>query len=499
LSVSEIPRPLVSELPAQRNPVAAPPEATLEHGPRPWERRYQRHLVVLDLMLVAVAGWLGYVLRFGFEGELMHGVIAGVFPFAWLVAMQAGRGYELRYLYVGSDEYRRVVAVGGALIALLATLSYATQAEISRFYLTTSLVFAVVLTLAGRYTMRRILHHRWQSGRDLHRVVLVGYERAVAEACRRLAADPRHGMRVVAACLPPDKYRHRLNDVDVPVFGTFLDIPEAVEAAGADSVAVLPCPEMDGLALRRLAWELEQSRTRLLISPGLLDVAGPRTTVRPLSGLPLLHVEHAELSGPRRIAKGLVDRALALLATIVLGPVMLLIAAAIRLDSKGPALFRQIRVGKEGAEFVVFKFRTMGTDAESRLAALADLEGGDDGNGVLFKLRRDPRVTRVGRLLRRTSLDELPQLFNVLRGEMSLVGPRPPLPVEVDRYGVDVRRRLAVKPGMTGLWQVSGRSDLSWDESVRLDLAYVENWTFWLDLVILAKTVRAVAKGTGAY
>ncbi|MBM7785650.1 sugar transferase [Tenggerimyces flavus] len=487
MSVSEIPRPLIQGFRAQRTAVA--------HGSRAWERRYQRQLVALDLALVALAGWLAYVLRFGFEAELKHVAIAVVLPFAWLVAMQAGRGYEQRYLYVGSDEYRRVLAVGATLIALLATVSYATMAEISRIYMVTALVLAAGLDLTGRYALRRILHHRWRSGRNLHRVVLVGYERTVAEASRRLAADQRHGLQVVAACLPPDRNRHRLSDVDVPVLGTFLDIPDAVEAARADTVAVLPCPEMDGLALRRLAWELEQSQTRLLISPGLLDVAGPRTTVRPMSGLPLLHVEHAELSGPRRIVKALLDRVLAAVATLVLAPLLLLIALAIHLDSNGSALFRQVRVGKGGKEFVVYKFRTMVSDAE---AQLDELEG-DDGNGVLFKLRRDPRVTRVGRLLRRTSLDELPQLLNVLRGEMSLVGPRPPLPVEVDRYGVDVRRRLAVRPGITGLWQVSGRSDLSWDESVRLDLTYVENWTFWLDLVILVKTVRAVAKGTGAY
>lgn len=488
MSVSEIPRPLIQGIREQRTAV--------EHGSRAWERRYQRQLVALDLALVALAGWLAYVLRFGFEAELKHVAIAAFLPFAWLFAMQAGRGYEQRYLYVGSDEYRRVLAVGATLIALLATVSYATMAEISRFYMVTSLVLAIGLDLTGRYALRRILHHRWRSGRSLHRVVLVGYERTVAEATRRLAADQRHGLQVVAACLPPDRNRHRLNDVDVPVLGTFLDIPEAVESARADTVAVLPCPEMDGLALRRLAWELEQTQTRLLISPGLLDVAGPRTTVRPMSGLPLLHVEHAELSGPRRLVKALLDRVVSAVATLVLAPLLLVIALAIRLDSKGPALFHQVRVGKGGKEFVVYKFRTMVTDAEE---LLGELEGDDDGNGVLFKLRQDPRVTRVGRLLRRTSLDELPQLLNVLRGEMSLVGPRPPLPAEVDRYGVDVRRRLAVRPGITGLWQVSGRSDLSWDESVRLDLTYVENWTFWLDLVILVKTVRAVAKGTGAY
>ena len=232
------------------------------------------------------------------------------------------------------------------------------------------------------------------------------------------------------------------------------------------------------------------------MASSLIDVAGDRTTIRPVDGLPMLHVEHPALSGARRLVKAAFDRAGAAAMLIACSPLLLGLALAVRADSPGPVLFRQIRVGKDGRRFVMFKFRTMYSDAEGRLASLRQL---NEYHGVLFKIRDDPRVTRVGRWLRRLSLDELPQLFNVLRGEMSLVGPRPPLPAEVEAYPEDMRRRLAVRPGMTGLSQVSGRSDLPWEEAVRLDLRYVENWSLSLDLVILLRTLTAVARSSGAY
>jgi exopolysaccharide biosynthesis polyprenyl glycosylphosphotransferase len=249
--------------------------------------------------------------------------------------------------------------------------------------------------------------------------------------------------------------------------------------------------------LRRLSWELEGSGVDLVVAPSLTDIAGPRIHIRPVAGLPLLHVEQPEFSGGRRLLKGTVDRLLATSALLLLIPVLAALAAAIRLTSSGPALFRQTRVGVDGRTFTIFKLRSMYVDAEQRLAALQDRN--ENADGLLFKIKDDPRVTPLGALLRRFSLDELPQLLNVLRGDMSLVGPRPPLPAEVAQYGDDVRRRLLVKPGLTGLWQISGRSDLSWDESVRLDLHYVENWTLALDLLILWKTGFAVLQRRGAY
>jgi len=241
---------------------------------------------------------------------------------------------------------------------------------------------------------------------------------------------------------------------------------------------------------------LEGTGIDLVLAPALTDVAGPRIHTRPVAGLPLIHVEAPEFRGTRKLIKGFVDRALALVGLILALPVFAIIAIAVKLDSPGPVLFRQVRVGLGGREFNVYKFRTMVVDADKMLASLAEK---NETDGLLFKMRNDPRVTRVGRVLRKWSLDELPQLLNVLRGDMSLVGPRPPLPSEVARYNGDVARRLLVKPGMTGLWQVSGRSDLSWEDGIRLDLYYVENWSLAVDLTILWKTIGAVLQRRGAY
>jgi len=234
----------------------------------------------------------------------------------------------------------------------------------------------------------------------------------------------------------------------------------------------------------------------VLVSSAITDVTGPRIHLRPVAGLPLLHIEEPELTGARRLMKGMLDRSLALTGVLCALPLFVGLALAVRLTSKGPAFFRQTRVGVDGKEFTMFKFRSMVVNAEE---LKAKLEAQNEGKGVLFKMEKDPRITRVGAFLRKWSLDELPQLFNVLNGTMSLVGPRPPLPSEVAQYETDVHRRLMVKPGLTGLWQISGRSDLDWDESVRLDLRYVENWSLAMDLIILWRTVFAVLKREGAY
>ena len=299
---------------------------------------------------------------------------------------------------------------------------------------------------------------------------------------------------VPSAAVTPRGCRDKV--AGVSVYGGLDDITAAVKAFGADTVAVLACPEMDGIRLRSLAWELEKTGTDLCVAPSLLDVAGPRTTIRPTAGLTLLHVDHPRLAGFRLVLKGLFDRCAAAMMLIMLAPVMSALAVAIWLHDRGPALFTQVRVGKNGHAFRIYKFRTMVVDAEQRRAQFL---ASNDSDGVLFKLRKDPRVTAVGAHLRRWSFDELPQLFNVFLGHMSLVGPRPALPDEAEKYAGHVRRRLVVKPGLTGLWRVNGRSDLSWEESVRLDLRYVENWSFALDLQILWKTISVLLRGSGAY
>jgi lipopolysaccharide/colanic/teichoic acid biosynthesis glycosyltransferase len=218
--------------------------------------------------------------------------------------------------------------------------------------------------------------------------------------------------------------------------------------------------------------------------------------VRPTAGLTLLHVDHPQIGGVRQFVKDLFDRSAAAAALIMLAPLFAGLALAIWLSDRGPALFTQIRIGKDGQVFRIYKFRTMVVDAEQRRAQLLVR---NDLDGILFKLRDDPRVTALGARLRRWSFDELPQLINVVLGDMSLVGPRPALPEEAAKYAEHVRRRLVVKPGLTGLWQVNGRSNLSWDESVRLDLRYVENWSFALDLQILWKTISVLLRGSGAF
>ena len=248
--------------------------------------------------------------------------------------------------------------------------------------------------------------------------------------------------------------------------------------------------------LRRLSWALEGTGIELLVAPSLTDVAGPRIVVRPVQGLPLLHIEEPEFHGAKRVLKASIDRVLATVALVVACPIMMVTAIAIKVSDGGPIFYRQVRVGRLGAEFVMWKFRTMSVDAEDRHAQLLAQAKHD---GVLFKLADDPRATPLGRVLRRYSIDEIPQLLNVMAGSMSLVGPRPQRPFEVAQYADDARRRLLVKPGMTGLWQVSGRNTLTWEETIQLDLHYVDNWSVTRDLVILAKTAWTVLRSRGAY
>jgi exopolysaccharide biosynthesis polyprenyl glycosylphosphotransferase len=460
-----------------------------------WERQYVRVLLLCDLLAGMAAGGVTFALRFGDQVTTYNRgylLLSALLPVLLLAVLVVSRAYERRFLFVGTDEYQRVFRGGVGLIAGAAVLSYALELELARSYVLAALPTAIVTSVVLRFALRKRLHLARARGESLRRVIVVGHELSVIGITRQLRRERFHGLEVVGACLPP----HHDGLTDLPVFGTFDDVAHAVEVADADTVVVLSCPELDGTALRRLAWRLERDEVDLVVASALVDVAGARTTIRPFDGLPMLHVEHPRLHGGARVVKDLVDRLAALALLIAFGPVLLAVALCVRLTSRGPVLFRQVRVGRDGSEFRIFKFRSMYVDAEARLAELRHL---NEHDGVLFKIRDDPRVTPVGRWLRRFSLDELPQLLNVAAGQMSLVGPRPPLPAEVAAYADDVRRRLAVKPGMTGLWQVSGRSDLPWEEAVRLDLRYVENWSLSLDLVILLRTMTAVVRSSGAY
>jgi exopolysaccharide biosynthesis polyprenyl glycosylphosphotransferase len=349
--------------------------------------------------------------------------------------------------------------------------------------------------LTERLALRATVQHRRRRGAWAHRVVVVGEPRDVAEFVQLVRRDRQTGFNVVGLVLHNDRRRSRRND-DVPVYDGVPAVQRAIEELAADTVAVTGFGPKSRETMRELSWSLEGTGVELVVAPAFADISGARISVRPVSGVPLLHLEQPELTGGRRLLKATVERALALVGVAVLAPFALVAAVVIRVDSPGPTFFRQQRVGRAGRRFTLYKLRTMRSDAEQSRAAIAHL---NEADGPLFKVRNDPRVTRVGRFLRTWSLDELPQLWNVLRGDMALVGPRPPLPAEVEQYGPDATRRLLVKPGLTGLWQVSGRADLPWVDAVRLDLSYVENWSLGLDLTILAKTVWAVLRRRGAY
>ncbi len=460
-----------------------------------WETRYVQSLVAGDLLAALVGGGAAFGVRFGNDVtpyNRQYVLFSATLPLILMTALMFSRAYERRFLFVGTDEYQRVLRAGLTTTAMMAVVSYAFDVRLARGYVALALPLATVVSIGARFAIRKQLHRRRARGKCLRRVIVVGHELAVVGLAIQLKRERYHGMEIVGCCLPPNHD----GSVGMPVYGTFDDVADAVEAARADAVIVLSCPELDGHILRRLGWRLEREDIDLIVANSLIDVAGARTTLRPVDGLPMLHVEHARLSGAARVFKSIFDRCCASIGLILAAPVLLAIAVAVKCDSKGPVMFRQTRVGKGGVSFRIVKFRTMHIDAEQRLAKLRHL---NENDGVLFKMRDDPRITRVGRWLRRLSLDELPQLINVVRGDMSLVGPRPPLPEEVAAYPSDMRRRLAVRPGITGLWQVSGRSDLSWAEAVRLDLRYVENWSFSLDCVILLRTLSAVCRSSGAY
>jgi exopolysaccharide biosynthesis polyprenyl glycosylphosphotransferase len=456
--------------------------------------------MLLDALAITVAALVASQIRFATEvplPRLWYGVMSAALPPIWVVLMAANRAYERRFLGLGAEEFQRVFGAAIAATAVVATTCYALQFNLARGYVAIALPLGTVLTLLFRYAARKVVHARRRGGSWSHRALAVGDRAHVAELIEHVHREAYAGVRFVGACVPGQPDPIVVSGVQIPVVASLTGVADAVRLLSVDTVAVTACPAVTGGTLRRLAWELEGSDVDLVVAPALTDIAGPGISVRPVAGLPLLHVHEPEFTGARRIAKGAADRSLAALALIVLTPLLLLLAMVIRLTSPGPALFRQTRVGKGGSTFTCYKLRTMVATAEVERERLIDLN--ERSEGLLFKIRRDPRVTPVGRWLRRYSFDELSQLWNIARGDMSLVGPRPPLPIEVDAYGHDVRRRLLVKPGLTGLWQISGRSDLPWTESVRLDLFYVENWSPFLDLSILWKTAFAVLRGSGAY
>ncbi|HCT79456.1 MAG TPA: polyprenyl glycosylphosphotransferase [Micromonosporaceae bacterium] len=466
-------------------------------------RSYVRTVAIVDVTVITVAAIGGFLLRFAEDGGPIgdvppYGLVGGILILAWLLSLRLLHCYDPRVLGYGAEEYRHVMQSSFRLAGIIAISGYVFDPGVSRLFLGFTFVIGTSGLLSARWIARRWLHRARARGLGWsHRVLVVGDVPHVMELVGQLRREAWTGYRVVGACIPHALSAPTAQHLgDVPIVGSFRTIVEAATAAEADTIAITNSSELTASRLRRLGWQLEGSGIDLVVAPALTDVAGPRIRTRPVAGLPLIHVEPPDLNGRAKVVKGLTDKFLAGLGLLLISPLLLLIAVSIKFGSKGPVFFRQRRVGQDGEEFDVYKFRTMFSDAEARLAELSHL---NEGDGLLFKMRNDPRVTAVGRLLRRYSLDELPQLLNVMGGSMSLVGPRPPLPSEVAQYDGDVARRLLVKPGITGLWQVSGRSDLTWEDGIRLDLYYVENWSLMTDLLIMWKTVGAVVRARGAY
>ncbi|WP_434122498.1 sugar transferase [Paenarthrobacter nitroguajacolicus] len=448
-----------------------------------------------------------YVIRFGLEPDfLLTGQEPNYFwlsvalAVSWWVMLGAWNSRQSRILGAGPDEYKRVAAASLWLFGLIAIFSYVFRFETARGYVGVALPVGLIGLLLARWLLRQHLSLARQKGHSMSRLLLLGGPGAVAHLAASLHGAKHAGYLPVAAFTPGEQTLASVEaDSRLPILGNGTDtkaVLRAIDECQADAVAVSAGVRLHPQTIRHLGWELAARNVGLIMAPALTDIAGPRIHTQQVAGLPLIHVTTPTLEGGQRVAKRLFDVIVAGLIIVLSSPLMLIIAALVRIDSKGPILFKQDRVGMEGKHFQMLKFRSMVVDAEARLSQLQDQ---NEGEGLLFKIKNDPRITRVGGVLRKYSLDELPQLFNIVGGSMSLVGPRPPLPSEVEAYEHDVRRRLLVKPGLTGLWQVSGRSNLSWQDSVRLDLYYVENWSLAGDLVIILRTARAVFTSTGAY
>jgi exopolysaccharide biosynthesis polyprenyl glycosylphosphotransferase len=468
-----------------------------------WRHRLVFALSVTDATLVLAALLVAQLLRFQTTGlrastpqaDLAYVTLTVVIAVGWLIALSATRSRMLRNIGTGMVEYQRVVNATFLTFGTLAAVAFLFQIDIARGYLAVAFPLGLVLLLLGRMTWRWVLHRMRRTGRCTTGAIIVGRPDDVARVAGELRRQYRVGYRAIGATYAGAARSSVRAAIDLPAV-EFKDL--AATSKRTRTRAVIVAGDLPGgnATIRRLGWDLENSNTELILVSRLTDVAGPRIHLRPISGLPMVHVDLPQYSGVTHAVKRIFDVVVAGTLLLLLLPIIVAIAMTVRLSSVGPVLFRQERVGVGGSRFTMLKFRSMVVDAEARLA---ELQSSNEADGVLFKVKEDPRITPIGRTLRRYSLDELPQLWNVLIGDMSLVGPRPPLPAEVERYEEDVNRRLLTKPGITGLWQVSGRSNLTWDESVKIDLYYVENWSLTGDIVILLKTARAVVGSHGAY
>ena len=412
----------------------------------------------------------------------------------WLVMLAFFGAYDLTVFGAGTEEFKLVVNGSFFTAALVATTAFLMSFPLSRGFFVLLFPIGVVLLALGRLLSRRVIQRLRSRGHFNEKVLLVGTPGYIGEIHTVLARESWLGYDVIGCLVPVDYVGLERTSTGIPVLGVIDDVRAVVDSHAPDVVFFTAGAVSSSTQLRRLAWDLEDhAHVQIIVAPNVTDVSSERIRIRPVAGLPLMHLGRSRSQLATNDAKRAFDITGAVVGLFLIWPLLLALMVWVRRHDGGPALFRQTRVGREGEHFTCLKLRSMSVDAEDRLNELVVRDH------VLVKEVDDPRVTRPGRFIRRFSLDELPQLWNVLRGDMSLVGPRPPLPEEVEKYEDDMLRRLNVLPGMTGLWQVSGRSDLSWEDTVRLDLYYVDNWSMVQDVLILARTVSAVLASRGAY
>lgn len=469
--------------------------------------KYARRLMATDTLVVVLAVFGAHLLRFGFSNEPLtigdrifdleigYFVTSSLFVIGWLFALQIFGTRDASVLDGGTAEYRRIIDATIRVFGVLAILALLFQIQFGRFYLLIALPTGLVLLVATRWLWRRWLRRQRSAGRFLQRAIVIGDRHKAEHIADTIRREPQSGIRIIGAVTTHGTREPILDDV--PVLGDFDDVLDIIDSHNIDSVILSTSDAITPKRTRKFGWALDQKRIGLIVAPALTDIAGPRIHTRPVAGLPLIHVEYPRFEGRQRIAKRAFDIIGSLGLIVLFSPVMLAVAIAVKVTSKGPVFYSQERIGLHGKPFKMFKFRSMVVGADDQLQSLLDQQGTSDR--PLFKVNNDPRITPVGRFIRRYSLDELPQFFNALIGTMSLVGPRPQREAEVALYDDDAHRRLFMKPGITGLWQVSGRSDLSWDDAIRLDLYYVENWSITSDIIVVARTAAAIVRPSGAH
>lgn len=473
----------------------------------PWRRRYSRRLRLVDGFVVVWAVTGAFAVRFGFpeiQSSSDRGVdyllLSVLLVVAWWMMLEFWGSRDARVLGSGSEEYKRVISSSAWLFGFVAIVSYALRIDTARGFVGLAFPSGALGLLAARWLVRQHLSLERKRGKSSSRVLIIGGPHSAAHLVRSLESAPAAGYLPIATYIPgATTAAVEASGIAVPstvVQTDFDSILAVILAANVDAVAISAGVNLHPHDLRRLGWELAARDIGMILAPALTDIAGPRIHTQPVAGLPLIHVSTPKLTGGKKVAKRSFDIIVAGLLVALLSPVFLIVALLVRFSDPGPVFYRQERIGLRGTSFHMLKFRSMKVNADAELSALLAAQGSSDT--PLFKIQNDPRITPVGRILRKYSLDELPQLFNVLGGSMSLVGPRPQREGEVALYDDAAHRRLYVSPGMSGLWQVSGRSNLSWEESIRLDLYYVENWSLMGDVLILFKTFKAVFASTGA-